>query len=60
MQLLCSLGKQDCITAKDPCPPRPFLYLRETKSWWCEGDGEGEEKCLFWTILGGEERLESI
>ena len=27
-------------------PPAPrFLYLRETKSWWCEGGGgeEGEE-----------------
>ena len=19
-----------------------FLYLRETKSWWCEGEGDGE------------------
>ena len=25
---------------KDPCPPRCFLYLRETTSWKCE---EGEE-----------------
>ena len=27
-------------------PPRRFLYLRETKSWWCgeeEEEGEGEE-----------------
>ena len=23
--------------------PRRFLYLRETKIWWCEGE-EGEEK----------------
>ena len=40
--------KQDCITAKDLCPPQCFLYLRETKSWWCEegdgGEGGGEEK----------------
>ena len=41
--------KQDCITAKDPCPLPPwrFLYLIETKSWWCgegeEEEGEGEE-----------------
>ena len=29
-------------TAKDPCPPQwRFLYLRETKSWWCEEGGEG-------------------
>ena len=25
--------------------PRRFLYLRETKSWWCEeGEGGGEEE----------------
>ena len=32
-------------TAKDPRPPRRFLYLRETKSWRWEGGGEeaGEE-----------------
>ena len=28
--------------------PQRFLYLRETKSWWCEGGGggggEGEER----------------
>ena len=38
--------KQDRITAKDNAPLR-FLYLRETKSWWCEeggGEGGGEEK----------------
>ena len=35
------LLKQDHITVKDPHPPTwRFLYLRETKSWWC---GEGEE-----------------
>ena len=34
--------KQDRITAKEPCPPQRFLYLRETKSWWCEGGGGGE------------------
>ena len=22
-------------------PPWRFLYLRETKSWWCEGGEEG-------------------
>ena len=22
-------------------PPQRFLYLRETKSWWCEEGGEG-------------------
>ena len=35
-------------TAKDPCPPpTAFLYLRETKSWWCEekgGEGRGGEE----------------
>ena len=35
-------GKQDRITVKDPRPPWRFLYLRETKSWWC-GEGEEEE-----------------
>ena len=40
--------KQDCITAKDPHSPRSFLYLRETKSWWCEGEG-GEEKVSMLT-----------
>ena len=29
-------------TDKDPCPPRRFLYLRETASWWC-GEEEEEE-----------------
>ena len=31
-------------TAKAPIslpPPRRFLYLRETKIWWCEGGGGG-------------------
>ena len=40
-------NKQDHITAKDPCPPpQCFRYLRKTKSWWCEEEGEegGEEK----------------
>ena len=23
-------------------PPQCFLFLRETKSWWCEGEEEGE------------------
>ena len=41
--------KQDCITAKDHAPWR-FLYLRETKSWWCEGGDDGEGG-----IEGGEE-----
>ena len=42
---------------KSHAPPPPrwcFLYLRETKSWWCEGEGgdgdggggEGEEKSV--------------
>ena len=34
-------------TAKAPIslpPPWRFLYLRETKIWWCEGGGEGEGK----------------
>ena len=32
-------------TAKDPCPPWHFLYLRETKSWRCEEEeGEGGEQ----------------
>ena len=35
--------KQDCITAKDPCPPHHFLYLREIKSWWCGEEGEEEK-----------------
>ena len=39
---VCFLKKQDCIKVKDPCPPWCFLYLRETKGWWC-GEGEGEE-----------------
>ena len=30
-------------TSKDPHPPQRFLYLRETKSWRCEGGGEEEE-----------------
>ena len=31
-------------TAKDPRPPQRFLYLRETKPWWCgEEEEEGEE-----------------
>ena len=34
--------------------PRRFLYLRETKSWWCEegeegGREEGEEKVSMLT-----------
>ena len=29
--------------AKDPHPPRHFLYLRKMKSYRCE-EGEGEEK----------------
>ena len=29
-------------------PPWHFLYLRETKSWWCEEEGGGE---------GGEEKV---
>ena len=39
-------------TAKDPCPPRRFLYLRETKSWWCEKEGGGGE--------GGEEKVSML
>ena len=37
--------KKMAYTAKDPRPPRLFLYLTETKSWWCgeEEEGEGEE-----------------
>ena len=31
-------------TAKDPHPPRCFLYLRETKSWLCGEEGEEEEE----------------
>ena len=31
--------------------PRRFLYLRETKIWWCE-EGEGEE--------GGEEKVSML
>ena len=38
------------ITAKDPRPPQCFLYLRETKSWWCEGEGDG----------GGEEKVSML
>ena len=30
-------------TAKDPCPPRRFLYLTETKSLRCGEEGEEEE-----------------
>ena len=30
---------------KDTCPPpQRFLYLRETKSWWCGEEGEEEEE----------------
>ena len=43
------LLKQDRITVKDPCPPWRFLYLRETKSWWCEEGGEGGEKVSMLT-----------
>ena len=43
-------SKQDCLTAKDPCPPpRRFLYLRKTKSWWC-GEGEEGEKVSLKTL----------
>ena len=35
--------KQDRITAKNARPLQRFLYLRETKSWWCEEGGGGEE-----------------
>ena len=38
---------KDHITAKDPRPPRHFLYLRETKSWWCEEGGEGEKVSML-------------
>ena len=31
-------------TAKDPCPPWRFLYLRETQSLWCGEEGEEEEE----------------
>ena len=32
-------------TAKDPCSPQHFLYLRETTSWrWEEGEGGGGKK----------------
>ena len=37
-------------------PPTAFLYLRETKNWWCEGgegDGGGEEG----GGEGGEEKV---
>ena len=37
------MGKKMAYTAKDPHPPRRFLYLRETKSWWCGEEGEEEE-----------------
>ena len=47
--------KQDGIHSQGPTPPQHFLYLRETKSWWCEeegGDGEGGE--------GGEEKVSML
>ena len=40
--------KQDGIHSQGPTPPQHFLYLRETKSWWCEGEG-GEEKVSMLT-----------
>ena len=40
--------KQDHITAKDPLPPQRFLYLRETKRWWCgEEEEEGEKVSML-------------
>ena len=40
--------KQDHIHSEEPtCPPWRFLYLRKTKSWRCEEEGEG----------GGEEKV---
>ena len=46
-------------TRTPPPPPRHFLYLTETKSWWCEegeggreGGGEGGE--------GGEEKSPTV
>ena len=37
-------------TAKDPCPPLRFLYLRETASLRCkEGGEEKEEKVSLLT-----------
>ena len=43
--------KQDGIHSQGLMPPPPppqqcFLYLSETKSWWCE---EGEEKVSMLT-----------
>ena len=48
--------KQDCITAKDPCPSRCFLYLRETKCWWCEGGGEEKVHLLTHATARGVDK----
>ena len=42
-------GKQNKIASQRKShapPPWRFLYLRETKSWWC-GEGEEEEGKKF-------------
>ena len=38
--------KQDCITAKDPCPPMAFSVPKRKKIWWCEEEEEGKKVSL--------------
>ena len=38
------MGKNKIASQQKTHAPRRFMYLRETKIWWCgEGDGEGGE-----------------
>ena len=45
-------------TAKDPRPPRHFLYLRETKSWRCEENEENVHLLTYAPARGvGKKRV---
>ena len=52
---LASILKQDRILSEGPTrhPPQHFLYLRETTSWWCEGEGEEKVHLLTHTTTRG-------
>ena len=45
--VFCASVNKIASQRKTHVPPQRFLYLRETKSWWCEergGEGEGGEE----------------
>ena len=45
------VGRNKIPSQRKTHAPR-FLYLRETKSWWCEGEGDGGG--------GGEEKVSML